>query len=61
MAVPKKKKSKAKGRSHQAAAWRLGRPARSVCPHCQAVEDAARRLPELRLVQGAPSGRGRLT
>jgi large subunit ribosomal protein L32 len=35
MAVPKKKKSKAKGRSHQAAAWVLRRPPRSVCPHCQ--------------------------
>jgi large subunit ribosomal protein L32 len=35
MAVPKKKKSKAKGRSHLAGAWRLPLPARSVCPHCQ--------------------------
>jgi large subunit ribosomal protein L32 len=35
MAVPKKKKSKAKGRSHLAGAWRLERPPRSVCPHCQ--------------------------
>jgi large subunit ribosomal protein L32 len=38
MAVPKKKSSKAKGRSRQAANWRLGRPARSVCPHCQTVK-----------------------
>jgi large subunit ribosomal protein L32 len=38
MAVPKKKTSKAKGRSRQASAWRLGRPARSVCPHCQTVK-----------------------
>jgi large subunit ribosomal protein L32 len=36
MAVPKKKRSKAKGRSHRAAAWSLHRPPRSVCPHCQA-------------------------
>ena len=36
MAVPKKKTSKAKSRSHQAAAWVLSRPARSVCPQCQA-------------------------
>lgn len=34
MAVPKKKTSKAKGRSRQAANWRLDHPARSVCPHC---------------------------
>ena len=37
MAVPKKKTSKAKGRSRQAANWRLGPPARCVCPHCQTV------------------------
>ena len=35
MAVPKKKKSKAKGRSHLAGVA-SGPPARSVCPHCQA-------------------------
>ncbi len=61
MAVPKKKKSKAKGRSHQAAAWRSGPAASQRVPALPGVEDAARRLPQLRLVQGAPSGRGRLT
>jgi large subunit ribosomal protein L32 len=34
MAVPKKKSSKAKGRSRMAANWVLKRPARSVCPRC---------------------------
>jgi large subunit ribosomal protein L32 len=38
MAVPKKKKSKAKGRSHLAGAWKLGLPPRSVCPHCQTAK-----------------------
>lgn len=35
MAVPKKKTSKAKGRSRRAANWRLDPPPRSVCPHCR--------------------------
>ena len=34
MAVPKRKTSKAKGRSRQASSWTLDVPARSVCPHC---------------------------
>jgi large subunit ribosomal protein L32 len=34
VAVPKRKSSKAKGRSRQAANWVLKAPARSVCPHC---------------------------
>ncbi len=34
MAVPKKKKSKSKTRSHRAGAWKLDVPARSVCPRC---------------------------
>ena len=34
MAVPKKKKSKAKTRSHRAGAWKLGVPSRSTCPRC---------------------------
>lgn len=34
MAVPKKKTSKAKGRSRRASAWRLDAPSRSVCPQC---------------------------
>ncbi|MDP8986728.1 MAG: 50S ribosomal protein L32 [Actinomycetota bacterium] len=38
MAVPKKKTSKAKGRSRRAAAWRLGSPPRSLCPHCSSVK-----------------------
>ncbi len=37
MAVPKKKKSKAKTRSRRASAWSLGVPARSVCPRCGEV------------------------
>ncbi|MDH3683527.1 MAG: 50S ribosomal protein L32 [Acidimicrobiia bacterium] len=38
MAVPKKKKSKAKTRSRRASAWSLGAPARSGCPRCGAVK-----------------------
>jgi large subunit ribosomal protein L32 len=34
VAVPKKKKSKMKTRSHRAAAWKLDAPARSLCPSC---------------------------
>jgi large subunit ribosomal protein L32 len=34
MAVPKKKTSKAKGRSRRAANWVLTTPSRSVCPRC---------------------------
>ncbi|MDE0116305.1 MAG: 50S ribosomal protein L32 [bacterium] len=36
MAVPKKKTSKAKGRSRRASAWRLAAPAQSTCPRCGA-------------------------
>ncbi len=35
MAVPKKKTSKAKGRSRRAANWVLQPPARSLCPQCR--------------------------
>jgi large subunit ribosomal protein L32 len=35
MAVPKKKTSKAKSRARRHSAWRLARPARSVCPQCR--------------------------
>ena len=38
MAVPKKKKSKSKTRSHRAGAWKLHAPARSVCPRCAAAK-----------------------
>jgi large subunit ribosomal protein L32 len=38
MAVPKKKTSKAKGRSRQAANWRLEVPSRSLCPNCGAAK-----------------------
>ncbi|MDE0652901.1 MAG: 50S ribosomal protein L32 [bacterium] len=38
MAVPKKKTSKARSRSRQAAAWRLDAPSRSVCPRCGAAK-----------------------
>lgn len=38
MAVPKRKTSKAKGRSRQASAWTLDLPSRSVCPHCSAAK-----------------------
>ncbi len=38
MAVPKKKTSKAKGRSRKAAAWTLDRASRSACPRCSATK-----------------------
>jgi len=38
MAVPKRKTSKAKGRSRRAANWKLARPSRSVCPQCAAAK-----------------------
>jgi large subunit ribosomal protein L32 len=38
MAVPKRKTSKAKGRSRRAANWRLDQPARSLCPRCGATK-----------------------
>ena len=38
MAVPKKKKSKAKTRMRRASNWQLGAPARSTCPRCGAVK-----------------------
>jgi large subunit ribosomal protein L32 len=38
MAVPKKKKSKAKTRMGRASAWQLRTPARSVCPRCGSVK-----------------------
>ncbi|MYJ29334.1 MAG: 50S ribosomal protein L32 [Acidimicrobiaceae bacterium] len=38
MAVPKKKTSKAKGRSQRASAWRIDQGGRSVCPRCGAVK-----------------------
>ncbi len=38
MAVPKKKKSKAKSRSRRAASWTLAVPARSSCSRCGAVK-----------------------
>ncbi|MEY3414406.1 MAG: Ribosomal L32p protein family, partial [Actinomycetota bacterium] len=34
MAVPKKKKSKSKGRMRQAANWKLKAPSASSCPRC---------------------------
>ncbi|HBZ61463.1 MAG: 50S ribosomal protein L32 [Ilumatobacteraceae bacterium] len=34
MAVPKKKKSKSKGRMRQAANWKLKSPSSSSCPRC---------------------------
>ena len=38
MAVPKKKSSKAKGKSRKAANWRLSIPSRSICPNCAAAK-----------------------
>ncbi|MBO58791.1 MAG: 50S ribosomal protein L32 [Actinomycetota bacterium] len=38
MAVPKKKTSKAKGRSRRASAWPLRQSARSLCPRCGAIK-----------------------
>jgi large subunit ribosomal protein L32 len=42
MAVPKKKKSKAKTRSRRASAWTLKTPARSNCPRCGEVKQPHR-------------------
>jgi large subunit ribosomal protein L32 len=38
MAVPKRKTSKARSRSRQAANWKLAAPARSLCPQCAAAK-----------------------
>ena len=38
MAVPKKKTSKAKGRSRRASAWRIRPGGRSACSRCGAVK-----------------------
>ena len=38
VAVPKKKKSKMKTRSHRAGAWKLEAPSRSICPRCSAAK-----------------------
>lgn len=38
MAVPKKKTSKAKGRSRRASAWRIRSGGRSLCVRCGAVK-----------------------
>lgn len=38
MAVPKKKKSKAKTHSRKSANMRLHAPARSICPRCAAAK-----------------------
>ena len=38
MAVPKKKTSKAKGRSRRASAWRIRPSGRSLCVRCGAVK-----------------------
>ena len=61
MAVPKKKTSKAKGRSRQAANWRLAPPGAQRLPALPPGQGAPRGLPELRVVQGPPGRRGRLT
>ncbi|NNN04245.1 MAG: 50S ribosomal protein L32 [Acidimicrobiaceae bacterium] len=38
MAVPKRKTSKAKGRSRRAANWKLALPSRSICPQCSVAK-----------------------
>ncbi|MDZ7675952.1 MAG: 50S ribosomal protein L32 [Acidimicrobiales bacterium] len=38
MAVPKRKTSKAKGRSRRAANWKLEQPSRSLCSRCGATK-----------------------
>ncbi|HJP15893.1 MAG TPA: 50S ribosomal protein L32 [Acidimicrobiales bacterium] len=38
MAVPKKKTSKAKGRSRRASNWTLSAPSRSTCARCGSVK-----------------------
>ena len=60
MAVPKKKTSKSKSRSRRASNWVLRGPSRSVCPQCSHGQAPARRLSELRLVQGTPGDRRRI-
>ena len=61
MAVPKKKTSKSKSRSRRASAWTLHDARAQPLPAVQPGEAAARRLPALRVVQGSPGGRGRLS
>ena len=60
MAVPKRKTSKAKGRSRRAANWKLERPSRSLCPRCGVAKVPARRVPQLWLVPRPPGRRRRL-
>ena len=51
MAVPKKKKSKMKSRSHRAGAWKLAAPAGAPARVLRQREDPAHGLPVVRLVQ----------
>ena len=61
MAVPKKKKSKMKTRSHRAGAWKLARPGAQRLPALRQRQAAAHGVPVLRLVQGPRRRRRRLT
>ena len=62
MAVPKKKKSKSKARSHRAARLAaLGRRPAQRLPAVRRRQAAPRRVPDLRLVQGPRRRRRRLT
>ena len=61
MAVPKRKTPRSKTRMRRASNWRLAAPARSLCPNCGAVEAAAHRLRQLRLVPRPPGARRRLS
>ncbi len=61
MAVPKKKTSKAKTRSRRASAWTLGTPGAFRVPLARAGEGSPHRLRHLRLVQGPPGHRRRLS
>ena len=61
MAVPKKKKSKSKTRSHRAGAWKLARPVAQRLPAVRGCQAAAHGVPQLRLVQGPRRRRSRLS
>ena len=61
MAVPKKKKSKAKSRSRRASRLDARRPGPQHVPPVRRGQAAARRVRHLRLVQGPPGRRRRLT
>ena len=60
MAVPKKKTSKAKGRSRRASNWVLQPTEPQHVPAMPPGQGAPHRVSALRVVQGPPGGRDRL-